>query len=354
VLEPFDLWEKALGKKYGDRVPRVVKRFEGQDGTFFFCGMEACVLEEMVAATEKDRVGELLLAGRDPAAREKCMNQDGVMAEVIHATWTLYTMRAGNPDLVRDSCQVFNDWLAEYCSHNPKRMVGVAMIPIDDVAWGVAELERVAKRGLKGAMIHTTNPEGTPPYRDPVYDPFWAAAQALGIPVTLHIITGRARDPYTFHGAERVEAPRASVGIWTEVWPVLSCDFIFGGVLDRFPRLQLVLSEYEASWVPYFKFRVERAMRLFTGEFGLRKPQRTVSQYLRENVYYGMIDDPLAFRWLDEIGADRIMWGSDFPHPPCTYPNTQKVLDDVLGKLPADARHRIQAQNVVDLYRIPV
>ena len=354
VLEPFDLWERTLGARYGDRVPRVVKRFAGRDGTFFYCGKEACVLEEMVAVdvAGQERVDELLRAGADPAVREKCIDRDGVAAEVIHATWALYTMRADDPQLVRDCCRVFNDWLAEYCRHDPRRMIGVAMVPIDDVAWGVKELERVVKLGLRGAMIHTRNPEGTPPYRDPAYDPFWAAAQALNVPITLHIITGRARDAYTLHGDERSEAPRCSVEIWTEVWPVLSTEFIFGGILDRFPRLRLVLGEYEVAWVPYFRFRVERAARLFTSDFGLRKPGRRPGEYLRDNIYFGMIDDPLAIRTLDDIGADRVLWGSDFPHPPSTYPNTHAVLDRVLGGLPLETQRDIAGRNVMKVYGI--
>jgi predicted TIM-barrel fold metal-dependent hydrolase len=356
VLEPFDLWSRALGARYGDRVPRKVNHFAGRDGEFFYCGKEACVLEELVSvdAASRERVDELLQAGEDPVVRERCMDKDGVAAEVIHATWTLYAMRADDPQLVRDCCRVFNDWLAEYCRHNPARMVGIAMIPIDDVKWGVAELQRVARLGLKGAVIHTRNPEGTPPYRHPVYDPFWAAAQDLNLPITLHIITGRARDPYTLHGDERSEAPRCSVEIWTEVWPVLSTEFIFGGIFDRFPRLRVVLGEYEVAWVPYFRFRVERAQRLFTSDFGLRKPNRMPGDYLRENVYFGMIDDPLAVRALDDIGADRVLWGSDFPHPPCTYPNTHAVLDRVLAGLPADVQRKVVGENVMAVYGIDV
>ncbi len=351
VLEPFDLWEKTLGARYGDRVPRLVSRFEGRDGRFFFCGKEACVLEELVQVdAEGDRVGELLQAGWDPALRLRCIDKDGVSAEVVHATWTLYAMRAPDPDLVRDCCRVFNDWLAEYCSHDPRRLAGVAMIPIDNPEWGVRELERVVKRGLRGALVHTRNPEGTPPYRDPVYDPFWRAAESMNVPVTLHIITGRARDPYTLHGDERSEAARVSMEIGMEILPVLSNEFIFGGILDRFPRLKLVLGEYEANWVPYFKFRVQRAIRLFTTDFGLRKPAREVDQYMRDNVWLGVINDPLAMQRLPEIGADRILWGSDFPHPPCTYPRTHEILDSMLAGLAPDVQRKIVGENVIPLY----
>ena len=352
VLEPDDLWERPLRSKYGDAVPRVVSSFQGQRGHFFSFGHEACVIEEVVSASDQTRVDELIQAGHDPVMREKCIDRDGVAAEVIHATWALFVMRLPDVDLKRDCCRIVNDWLAEYCSHNPRRMVGVAMVPLEDVTWAKAELERAVTRGLRGVMVPTVNAEGTPPYRDRRYDPFWAAVQELDVPLTLHIITGRARDPFTFHGAERPEAPRAIAALWSEIWPVLSGDFIFGGILDRFPRLRVVLGEYEVSWVPYFSMRLERAARMFGSDFGLPALARSPSRYLRENVYFGMINDPLARRCLDDVGADRILWGSDFPHPPCTYPKTHAILDTILDGVPEDARRRIVAGNVMELYKI--
>ena len=349
VVEPFDLWVKPLGARYGDRVPHLVDRFEGRPGNYFFCGREACLVDELVASSEKDRVEDLVRAGYDPAFRMKLIEADGVAAEVVNATWTLYVMRIEDGELRRACCAVFNDWIAEYCAHDPKRMIGVAMVPIDDVDWGIAEMTRVAKKGLRGVMIATNPPEGVRPYRDRRYDRFWAAAQELDLPVTLHIVTGRVRDPVTYHGEdERGEVPRSFIELFAEAGPVLASDFIFGGVFDRFPQLKLVVSEYEASWIPHFRFRLDRIER-FPGLPALQKRAR---DYLRENIYLGIVNDPLAAGMRHEIGVDRIMWGSDFPHPPCTYPNTHAVLDRILAGVPAEEQQQIVADNVVKLYNI--
>ncbi len=349
VVEPFDLWVKALGRKYGDRVPRLVDAFAGRTGRYFFCGREACLVEELVNATEKDRIDDLVRAGYDPAFRLKLMDSDGVAAEVVNPTWTLYAMRIEDGDLRRACCRVFNDWLTEYCAQDLKRLIGVAIIPIDDVPWGIAELQRVAKKGLRGAMIATNPPEGARPYREGVYDPFWAAAQETDMPITIHIVTGRVRDPFTYHGdEEREEVPRSFIELFNEAGPVLANEFIFGGIFDRYPKLKLVVSEYEASWIPHFRFRLDRIERFP----GLRPRKKRARDYLRENIYVGIINDPLAAQMRHEIGVDRIMWGSDFPHPPCTYPNTQKILDRILADVPADERQKIVAGNVMNLYDI--
>jgi len=248
--------------------------FEGRPGHYFFCGREAALVDELVNASDKDRVEELVRAGHDPAFRMKLVEADGVAAEVVNATWTLYTMRIVDGELRRACCRVFNDWVSEYCSENLKRLVGVAMIPIDDVPWAVAELGRVARKGLRGAMIATNPPEGARPYRDGCYDPFWAAAEEAGVPITLHIVTGRVRDPFTYHGEEeRGEVPRSFIELFHEALPVLAGEFIFGGIFDRFPRLKLVVAEYEASWIPHFRFRLDRIER-FPGLRTLEKRAR--------------------------------------------------------------------------------
>jgi len=351
VLEPFDLWQKALGSRFGDRVPRLVDGPDGAKGTYLFCGKETVQVEELVTATGDERLSSLIEAGKNPAVRETLLDEDGVAAEVLNSTWALYMMRADDPELRRACCSVFNNWLAEYCSHNPSRLFGVAMVPIDDVDWGVREAERIARLGLKGVTIHAALPDGLPPYRHPQYDRFWQAAASLRLPVTLHIITGRVRDPFTYHTPEeREEAPASFIEIFQEVMPVLARDFIFGGIFDRHPTLKVVLSEYEASWIPMFRHRINRIEK-FQGLRPLAKPAR---EYLDSNIFCGLIKDPFASKFKDEIGVNCLMWGSDFPHPNCTFPETHNVLDQILSGFSADERRKIVAGNTQRVYDIVV
>ena len=143
-----------------------------------------------------------------------------------------------------------------FASYNPRRLIGVSVIPMYDVAWAIEELERTLQKGLLNPMINCQAPEGCPPYRDPVYDRFWAAASEAGAPVTLHLLTGRVLSP--LGGAadqtpvERQENPAQWIALFNEIQTVLANDFIFGGILERFPNLKLVCSEYEVAWIPGF------------------------------------------------------------------------------------------------------
>jgi len=354
VLEPMDLWEAALGRRYGDKVPHVVKNFEGHEGAFFYLGREgeAARADELVNATDDDqRLADLTRAGSDPAFRLKLIAADGVAAEVLNPTWGLWIPRIRDGEIRRACATVFNDWITDYCSQDRKRLIPVGLVPIDDIDWAVTEANRLVRRGLRGIMVPIQPIEGAPPYRNAVYDRFWAVAEEAGIPITLHIVTGRVRDPFTYHGAsERGEVPRSFIDLFGEAAPVLANEFIFGGIFDRFPRLKILLSEYDASWLPILKYRVDR-IETFPGLASLKKPAR---RYVEENVFVGIINDPLAARLRNEIGVDRILWGSDFPHPPCPYPKTRERLDDILAGVTDAERQAIVADNVISLYGIDI
>lgn len=353
VFEPGDLWSKALGDRFGDAVPRVIDGFDGHEGQFFFVGREgeAARFDELVDANNEDRrLEELAKAGVDPSFRIKLMENDGVAAEVLNPTWGLWIPRIEDPQLRTACAEVYNDWILEYCSHDLKRLVGIAMIPPVDVDWAIKELNRVVRKGARGIMIGTQPLESSPPYRDRSYDRFWAAAEESRLPVTLHIVTGRARDPFTYHGEEeRSEVPRSFIELFGEAAPVLANEFIFGGIFDRFPDLKVFLSEYDASWLPILKYRVDRIQR-FPGFNKLKK--KPASRYVSENIFVGIINDPLAGKLRHEIGIDRMMWGSDFPHPPCPYPNTTQNVDKVLADMTPKERQQVAAGNAMKLYGI--
>ncbi|MCE2482150.1 MAG: amidohydrolase [Alphaproteobacteria bacterium] len=350
VVEPVDLWAKALGDKWGDAVPREVGSWQGQEGRFYFTGLEAFKLGELVDG-EGELQEKLFRATEDPAVRLQCNDEDGIWAEILNATSMLYSMRIENDDLARDCCAVFNDWLIEHCSHDRKRMLGTAMIYMRDVDWAIAELERTAKGGLVQAMINCDARPTWEPYRSPAYDPFWARAEEMEIPVVLHIITGNNRDPFTLHGEERATAARVSWGVLGEAAPVLSNEFIWGGVLDRFPGLKLVLSEFEVSWLIYWIFRAEQRQESLGPALGTTGPRRPIREYMA-NMFHGAVDDPYIDRALGIVDPKTILWGSDFPHPRCTFPNSHAVIRKAFGNLPDDVVADITFHNAARLYDI--
>jgi Amidohydrolase len=118
------------------------------------------------------------------------MELDGVAGEVLYPSQGLFYFKVADPLLMSAIFRAYNDWLAEFCRTDPARLKGIAMINLDDVEDGIKELERAARLGLAGAMI-TEYPLEHRRYDGSEYEPFWAAAAALAMPLSLHTATRR-------------------------------------------------------------------------------------------------------------------------------------------------------------------
>ncbi len=360
VNEPGDLWVQRIDKQFRDRAPRVVENPPGQrPGAYFTLegiplihlaqGMGAGKKPEELpqffqTSTYKDRRP----GGWDPAERVKDMDLDGVETDVIYTTLGFRQFWLTDPALQRACFRVYNDWLAEYCAYVPKRLVGLALISLYDVDEGVKELRRCANRGLKGALIWASPPEDRP-YSSPEYDAFWAAAQELGMPISLHSITGMGAESRLAIKQPLDRYVRSTV-LCHEVQRTLVV-FIFSGVLERFPDLKLVSAENEVGWLPFFLQKLDQAQEeyryLYPAPLTLRP-----TDYFRRQVFATFIDDPVGVATREFVGAANIMWSSDYPHTVSTWPNSRAVLKRDFKNVPENEKRMIVRENVARLYHL--
>ena len=362
VMEPFDMWWNAIGHKYGDRTPRVLEEYQGERRNFFYTGYQGGPISRInelnpvseAAAFEAQEKG-LGAVGYDPAVRVKFQEEAGVSAEVMNSTRMLAILRNPDVEILQACAEVFNDWEAEFCSYNPKRLIGVSVIPMYDIDWATKELARTLKKGLRGPMINCQPPEGALPYRRKEYDRFWAIANEAGIPLTLHLLTGQALDPIPLAGLQTEEEAEVNPGMWidlfNEIQGVLANDFIFGGIMDRFPNLRLICSEYEMSWIPGFLSRLDQiedvALRIRVGKLPMR-----ASDYMRTRVYHGLIDDVYGGEMVPIVGTDRVLWGSDFPHLRSIGLDAQETLTEMFKDLPRKEQEKIVGGNAVEAFNL--
>ncbi len=365
VMEPYDLWWKALGQTFGDRTPRVLEAYQGRKGAFFYSGNRGApvaVIRNLIptsdaAAKEAEEKG-LGEAGYNPDVRVRFQEEAGVNAEVLNPTRMLGILRNPDVEIVQACAQVFNDWEAEFVSHDPQRLIGVSVIPMHDIEWAVKELDRTLQKGVVGPLINCQAPGDCPPYRDPLYDRFWAVAEEAGAPITLHILTGRVLSPLaqvdTQTPEERGENPRRMLDLFGEVQEVLANDFIFGGILDRFPNLNVVCSEFELSWIPHFMWRIDELQDPygFGPRMQLSPLKLKASEYMKTRVYHGLIDDAYGPQMVPLIGADRILWGSDFPHIRSIGLEAQAHVHKLFGTLPPQEREQVVGGNAAKVFKI--
>ena len=362
VMEPPDLWWNALGSKLGERTPRPLDEFKGEKGSFFYSGYLGSPVQRIrvplsseteAAAYEAQEMG-MGAVGYDPEVRVKFQLEAGIDAEVMNPTTMLGLMRNPDGPVLQACSEVYNDWMAEFVSHSPQRLIGISVIPMDDIDWAVDELARTLNRGLKGPMVNCQAPEGCPPYRDPVYDKFWAAAEEAGAPITMHIITGRVMDALILARlGQTPEETSANPGLWIDLFieaqTVLANDFIYGGILDRFPNLKLLCSEFEVSWIPGFMSRLDQLDDV-APRLNLPKLNMRASEYMKTRVFHGFIDDSAAELAIPYVGVDRILWGSDFPHIRSMGLDAKSTLYQQLQTFSEEDQAKLVGENAVKVF----
>jgi len=331
VIEPEGLWKKQLPKAFQDRAPDLGGR------------------------RKTDHPGAM-----DKTLRLKEMAADGVSAEVLYPTHGLRVLSLDEPALEEACARVYNDWLIDYCQAAPDRLIGLAILSVYNIEGAVREMERCRKAGLRGCVIWQV-PAPALPFTSEHYEPLWAAAEDLDMPVNLHILTG--------HGEGKASAPLQSsapardpamIGDRRSVNQRLSqvmdslYDIIYAGVLECFPRLKLVLVETEIGWIPFVLEQWDYYYKRHGSErHGLRL-KHPPSEYFHRQVYATFFNDAVGGHLLSWWGGDNCMWSNDYPHVNSTWPRSREIVARDMGALRAETRAKLLRENVARLYNMSV
>jgi predicted TIM-barrel fold metal-dependent hydrolase len=296
----------------------------------------------------------------DMAKRTEQMDADGIVAEIIFpqgavpfAQYPAVGMKAMDwtptPEQREVGPQIYNRWLAAFCSADPEVHYGVAVVPIDNVDAAVAEVARARDWGLRGGIsllpVREDHHVVVRNYNDRNYDRLWAACQDYEMPLNVHGASG-----LLYHGdmweAAAINLTETDFFTRRALW-----FLIFSGVFERFPRLRLVFTEQRAHWVPQVLNDLDSLYR-WTGAAELRKRlPRMPSEYFAANCFVGasfMSKTECDHR--HEIGMSRLMWGSDYPHNEGVWPWIREGLRWTFnGVEEADVR-RFLGGNAIDCY----
>jgi predicted TIM-barrel fold metal-dependent hydrolase len=348
VNEPPDLWRSRVPRSLRDRAPRI-ERFdegdawviEGVDDPINF-GMNACA--GLAPEDQKGwmRFEDMRRGGYDPAARIEEMDRDGVDAEVLYPTPRLSAAIVANQDAGYHHAMVraYNDWLSEYVSYAPERFGGQAMLPNRGVQDAVAEIDRVLDRpGVRGVVMGCY-PNGTLSI-EPEDDKVWARLAERGVPLGIHVSLGQ-----TMPAAHRAKLP--GYGRFFDA-PNRMVELIFAGVFDRFPELDVVFAEVDFGWVPYVKEQMDNNYQRLepVSRFGL---QALPSEYVERHFHFGYMTDTFGLQQRHYVGAERILWSSDYPHISTDWPYSWRTIQASLSGVSPEERRLILAGNSQRLY----
>ena len=281
----------------------------------------------------------------DPVARLAAMDRDGVQAEVLYSEVSAFRAFGLVKGDWKAVSRAFTDHLADFASHDPDRLAVSYQVPIIDIPYAVAEVERLA--GLGARSVHLPNfPSelGLPDYHEHVYDPLWGVLQETGISISHHL--GNRNWLYDIMRRD----PTPQCAIFTSM-PALALSeviawWILTGTLERFPGLRIVFVEPSLYWVPGFLASLDRKSKVYDLP-GLRmKP----SEYFRRNMALTFMDDEVGLGLRHMIGIENILWSTDFPHPATTWPRSQEVVARQFADVPEAERDLICSGNSARIY----
>jgi uncharacterized protein len=381
---PPDLFVANASSSWRDRMPYVTDRPKGptwvtRNGAALglSCGMGSGGREyvpgriyrsDRMAATGLYDDGKRGIRRiTDPELRLLDQDRDSVQGEVLYGILGA-TGRMNDPEAIVEVMRIYNEWLADFCAAHPDRYAGLASIPNQPLEAAITEVERVAKRGVVRGLDIANSSELTPLW-DPYWNPLWDVINATGLPLHFHTVSGYLPE----HIRKKVflggDPSRAGADVTPAELRVARSAFatnitqfqlnmaniltsmIFGAVLERWPRIKIVLGESGIGWVPYVLNRMDAEWEDQFKDLPLTMPP---SAYWRRQCWATYQTDPIGIKLLDDLGADKVMWGSDFPHPDGVWPDSQEYIEKELGHLPADVRRKIVCENAGRLYGFSV
>jgi predicted TIM-barrel fold metal-dependent hydrolase len=331
-LEDFDAWREQYRNPFRDLQEADGGRIRNWDDDRRFSDLEAdgIVGEVVFPNTVPPFFPSFVLFARPPSAQEYEHRLAGIRAH--------------------------NRWMADWCARFPERRAGIGQIFLNDVEDAIEDVRWIKEHGLRGGILLSAVPpdcSDVKPLYDPVYDPLWAVCEELEVPVNSHGGTGSPN-----YGRYHTSALLfiAEVGFYSQR-PFV--QLLLSGVFERFPRLKFVMTELGTAWIPPMLEQLDRHLEQIraTGRIGeLRfEPEHVLplsaTEYFRRNCWVGASmpgADDAAAREL--VGADKVMWGSDYPHNEGTFPHTREAIRQRFCDLDEASMRQLLAGNAAELY----
>lgn len=371
ITEPRDTWTARMStKKWGDMVPHVKFDDEAQE-EYWFLGDTKMVPACMTAQAgwpEKFPSHPKTFEAAHPAsydadARIELMDELGIWAMALYPNIGGFGSQIWRnldpPELALECVSAYNDMLVDWSSVAPDRLIPIAAVPFWNVEAAVKEIQRAAERGCKGMILSGAPQLHAQPFlADKAWDRVWAAAQDAELPISFHVGSGDMMSQFSMERimTEGIGATyaRASTSLFFDTAMQLT-DLLFSGVLPRFPRLEFVSVESGIGWIP---FLLEAAdYHFIEGDVRASRPEfeELPSFYYYRQVYASYWFEKVApAKLLEEVGVDRILFETDFPHPTCLHGDAVHSAVANLDGVPEDVRRKILYENAAKLYKVPL
>jgi len=361
VVEPKNLWERFLDKRYQSRVSWQ-QPFEGMDRfrpatvdgrytqshkTLYGRQQEAVrwTTESMI-----EKYGDVVNRGFDGASVAESLKVEGVDLAVLYGPGYDMWLDGIDPDLQAGMARAYNRWAEEMRETSGGHILAAGPVPLNDITRAVEEVRYAYEHLGTRCFWARPNPFNQRTLGDRYYDPLWEVLQDLDVSFATHEFMGLAG---TSAGCERF----SSFVEWHSCVHQMEAQMamlamIVNGVYERFPRLRVAYMEAGSAWLPSWLHRIEEHVEL-AGWLEAPDCTKDPIEYFKQNCWVTTeCDEELVYHVIDEMGDDRILFETDYPHPDSKFPN---AVTTFLGqkRLSNESKRKILWDNAIDFYRFP-
>ncbi len=360
LVEPPDMFEGRLPKHLQERAPRVVVnerghevwQFEGK--TYSQVGMNAVAgRSKSMKNLEPTRFADMRRGCWDIHERIRDMDLNGVWASLnfpsmITGFCGRVFAEVADRELGWETTKAWNDWYHDgWWQPYPERSIPMGITYLADPELGAAEIRRNAERGF----VAVTLPErphriGLPSLFTGYWDPIIEACAETDTVIALHVASSGG-----YESPEMAPALQLGATMFGQLSLAAAAEWLWSGYAVRYPNLKITMSEGGIGWVAMLLDRLDNIID--RSGYGLGWDERP-ADVLKRNFWFCTIDDPSTIVTRHRIGVENIMFETDYPHGDGTWPDTQKVVEEVYGDLPTDELRAILCENAARVFRHPL
>jgi len=380
VVEPPSVWTDRLPAKFADRAPHYERRRVGKTryvtGAFVTdddsTGPETDVwvfgdvvkpIRRNIAAAGLDReemdlnpigFAEMRKGVYDPVARLADMDLNHVEASLCFPQMARFCGQEFSETPDRElgllCVQAYNDWMVEeWCATDPARLIPLVMVPLWDADLAAEEIYRNAERGVH-AVTFSENPWvlGFESIHSGAWEPFFRACAETDVTLNMHIGSSSKMETVSPDAVAAVGATLASNNASASLM-----EYLFSGVLERYPTLQLAYSESQVGWIPYQLERADTVWREHRAWNGLKgSMEHPPSYYYYRQVYGCFFRDFYGLKNIDLVGENNVTFEVDYPHTDSTFPGTHDLAKEMLKDLTEEQVYKVCRGNAIRMLHL--
>jgi predicted TIM-barrel fold metal-dependent hydrolase len=368
--EPPDLFSANAPAGLKDKLPHV-RRIDGIDRWFIGDKDFGSLGGNVIAKNRNKLLGRLAYPTYDdidPGSyqikpRLEAMDQMGVWAQICYQNGGL--TQAGSLVALNDEelaitvVKMYNDACADRMTESGDRINCMGTLPYWDKGLMDKEMRRLIDMGIRGVTLPDRPERLSSGFlgKDGKVSPFWAdvfeMCNSSGVPITFHLNIALDADSAIWDNLGFDQKLPIHALLHHFGCAATMSNFIVSGLLDTYPDLKIGLIESGSGWVPFWLEGMEHQLDEFR-TLQNRKLQRRPKEYFAKNFWVSFwFEDYAPRHMLEEIGYDKVMFETDYPHPTSLYPGVQDKLVSVLGDYPYEIRKKVLQDNAVKLHNLP-